>query len=89
MFAQIVVEKLTKNVNENHLREIFGVYGDIESIDLPMNRQCKCSFTLPLLRLGFCHLTHSSHDESWNGLHLILRYRPRGGSDISYARSAA
>ncbi|KAI1919320.1 hypothetical protein LOZ58_006201 [Ophidiomyces ophidiicola] len=37
--AQIVIEKLTKNVNEGHLREIFGTYGDIQSLDLPMNRQ--------------------------------------------------
>ncbi|DAA77973.1 TPA_exp: hypothetical protein A8136_5676 [Trichophyton benhamiae CBS 112371] len=35
----IVVEKLTKNVNENHLREIFSAYGEIESLELPMNRQ--------------------------------------------------
>ncbi|EQL30977.1 hypothetical protein BDFG_06610 [Blastomyces dermatitidis ATCC 26199] len=34
---RIVVEKLTKNVNENHLREIFGVYGEIQSLELPMN----------------------------------------------------
>lgn len=37
---QIVVEKLTKNVHENHLREIFGAYGNIQELDLPMNRQC-------------------------------------------------
>ncbi|KAK2760375.1 hypothetical protein FQN54_002445 [Arachnomyces sp. PD_36] len=36
--SKIVVEKLTKNVNESHLREIFGAYGDIDSIDLPMNQ---------------------------------------------------
>jgi RNA-binding protein with serine-rich domain 1 len=35
-----VVEKLTKNVTEAHLREIFGSYGRIESIDLPLNKQC-------------------------------------------------
>ncbi|RVX74425.1 hypothetical protein B0A52_01551 [Exophiala mesophila] len=35
----IVVEKLTKNVTEAHLREIFGTYGHIESVDLPMNKQ--------------------------------------------------
>ncbi|MCJ1431133.1 hypothetical protein MMC27_000484 [Xylographa pallens] len=35
----IVVEKLTKNVNEAHLREIFGAYGPIREVDLPMNRQ--------------------------------------------------
>ena len=35
-----MVEKLTKNVNEEHLREIFGAYGPIQEVDLPMNRQC-------------------------------------------------
>ncbi|KAJ5605067.1 Serine/arginine-rich splicing factor SR45 [Penicillium lagena] len=38
---QIVVEKLTKNVTEGHLREIFGSFGDIEYLDLPINRACK------------------------------------------------
>ncbi|KAK2748198.1 hypothetical protein FQN55_004474 [Onygenales sp. PD_40] len=37
--SKIVVEKLTKNVNENHLREIFGTYGEIRSLELPMNPQ--------------------------------------------------
>ena len=36
---QIVVERLTKNVNEDHLREIFGQYGEIDDLDLPLNRQ--------------------------------------------------
>ena len=35
------MEKLTKNVNEAHLREIFGSYGQIESIDVPLNKQCE------------------------------------------------
>ncbi|OGE54805.1 hypothetical protein PENARI_c005G04738 [Penicillium arizonense] len=34
----IVVEKLTKNVTENHIREIFGDFGDIEYLDLPINK---------------------------------------------------
>ena len=42
---QIVVEKLTKNVTEDHLREIFGTYGTIKDIDLPINRQCKRLFS--------------------------------------------
>jgi RNA recognition motif-containing protein len=33
---QIVVEKLTKNVNESHLHEIFGQFGRIKDLDLPM-----------------------------------------------------
>lgn len=37
--TKIVVERLTKNVNEDHLREIFGQYGTIRDLDLPMNRQ--------------------------------------------------
>ena len=37
--AKIVIEKLTKNVNESHLREIFGSYGDIEDLEMPINRQ--------------------------------------------------
>ncbi|RYP71569.1 hypothetical protein DL771_004695 [Monosporascus sp. 5C6A] len=37
--VKIVVEKLTKNINEDHLREIFGHYGPIRDLDLPMNRQ--------------------------------------------------
>lgn len=87
---QIVVEKLTKNVNESHLREIFGAYGDIESIDLPMNRQCKHSLTLHPCAVGLAvNLTHCSHDQSGNSLHLILRLRPRGGSDIPHAWSTA
>ncbi|AEO64875.1 uncharacterized protein THITE_2030109, partial [Thermothielavioides terrestris NRRL 8126] len=35
----IVVERLTKNVNEDHLYEIFGQYGEIDDLDLPVNRQ--------------------------------------------------
>ncbi|KAK4157394.1 hypothetical protein C8A00DRAFT_40237 [Chaetomidium leptoderma] len=35
----IVVERLTKNINEDHLYEIFGQYGEIDDLDLPVNRQ--------------------------------------------------
>jgi len=37
--TKVVVEKLTKNVNEDHLREIFGSYGQIRDLDMPINRQ--------------------------------------------------
>ncbi|KAL4976513.1 hypothetical protein BDW66DRAFT_49752 [Aspergillus desertorum] len=35
--SKIVVEKLTKNVTKPHLLEIFGSFGVIQSIDLPVN----------------------------------------------------
>lgn len=44
-----MVEKLTKNVNEGHLQEIFGKSGRIVDIDLPINNQCK-SLQLNLLK---------------------------------------
>lgn len=37
---QIVIEKLTKNVTEEHIREIFGAYGDIKFVDMPVNPHC-------------------------------------------------
>ncbi|CAI6340480.1 unnamed protein product [Periconia digitata] len=35
--AKIIVEQLTKNVNEDHLHEIFGHYGPIKDLQLPLN----------------------------------------------------
>lgn len=40
-WQQIVVERLSKNINEQHLHEIFGQFGRIKDLDLPMNRTCK------------------------------------------------
>ncbi|KAF0640221.1 hypothetical protein FPSE5266_10188 [Fusarium pseudograminearum] len=36
--TKIVVERLSKNINESHLQEIFGQFGRIKDLDLPMNR---------------------------------------------------
>ncbi|GAB0133123.1 hypothetical protein EsDP_00001538 [Epichloe bromicola] len=35
---RIVVERLSKNINQDHLHEIFGQFGPIKDLDLPMNR---------------------------------------------------
>lgn len=46
--AKIVVERLTKNVTKAHLEEIFGNYGELLDVDMPMNRQCTwLSFPAP------------------------------------------
>lgn len=37
--GSILVERLTKNVTEAHLREIFGVYGTITTLDTPVTKQ--------------------------------------------------
>ncbi|KAI2604910.1 RNA-binding domain-containing protein [Hypoxylon fragiforme] len=36
--TKIVVEKLTKTINEDHLHEIFGQYGPIKDLELPKSR---------------------------------------------------
>lgn len=38
---QIVVERLSKNINEQHLYEIFGQFGRVKDLDLPINRNCE------------------------------------------------
>lgn len=37
---RLVVNNLTGNVNENHLQEIFGTFGDINNVDL-LTKECK------------------------------------------------
>jgi hypothetical protein len=36
----VIVTNLTRNVVEPHLRSIFGVYGEISKIDLPLFGKC-------------------------------------------------
>jgi hypothetical protein len=67
---QIVVEKLTKNVNEDHLKEIFAHYGTVQDIDMPINRQCKLSFQfIRELQLTPVYSQHKSR----HSLHSLLQ----------------
>ena len=36
----VIVTSLTRNVVESHLRTIFGFYGDIIKVDLPLFGKC-------------------------------------------------
>jgi RNA-binding protein with serine-rich domain 1 len=55
--SQVVVEKLTKNVTEAHLKEIFGTYGSIVDLDMPLNRACKFS-------IYFCRFQYNLTSQS-------------------------
>jgi len=37
---------LSKNINREHLLEIFGEYGKILNVDLPMNKECMFLFRM-------------------------------------------
>lgn len=64
---KVVVEKLTKNVSEAHLREIFGRFGDIQNLDLPMNWSCK---VYSLYYFNW-YLTGTSYDEPGYSLYTL------------------
>ena len=40
-FKVVVVSGLTKNVHRGHLEEIFGEYGKIVGLDLPLFKVCE------------------------------------------------
>ena len=51
MLRQIVVEALTRNVKEDHIREIFGKYGVIKDVRMPMNPTCTYSHSIASTQL--------------------------------------
>ncbi|KAI9024114.1 hypothetical protein DFJ74DRAFT_667466 [Hyaloraphidium curvatum] len=55
--TKIIVQKLTRNVNEGHVREIFGNYGTVKEVAVPMNRQIDAN-------KGFAFITYSTQDEA-------------------------
>ena len=49
----VVITNLTRNVVEAHLRVIFGFYGEVVKIDLPMYAKCAHDSRQSFLRLSF------------------------------------
>ncbi|KAK5118107.1 hypothetical protein LTR62_004154 [Meristemomyces frigidus] len=55
--AKIVIEKLTKNVNSGHLREIFSTYGTITELEMPLNPQF-------MMNKGIAYILYSAAAEA-------------------------
>jgi RNA-binding protein with serine-rich domain 1 len=62
--TRLYVKNLTKNVNTDHLQEIFGVYGNIKLLDLPIHDKTK------MLR-GYADIEFSTPEEAFEAyIHL-------------------
>ena len=59
--AKLVVGNLTRNVTEDHIREIFGTYGAVSSVELAMDR----AVNLPR---GFAHVEFEQRDDAEKAL---------------------
>ncbi|EPX71117.1 RNA-binding protein [Schizosaccharomyces octosporus yFS286] len=57
----VFVENLTRNVTREHIAEIFGIYGRINSIDMPLYRKSKSN-------MGFCYVDYSYPDQALNAV---------------------
>ena len=55
--TRLVVGNLTRNVSEEHIKEIFGHYGALKSVDLAMDK----TVNLPK---GFAHVEFEKHEEA-------------------------
>lgn len=81
----IHVANLTRNVVESHLRAIFGFYGEITKLDLPIYGKCESKEPLHMR-----HQTQLYPILSWSkqrqGSTGICRHRCRSESYVSYGR---
>jgi len=50
----VIVLNLTRNVADAHLRAIFGLYGEIRKIDLPVHARCTSSLPGQCVLLTIC-----------------------------------
>lgn len=74
------MNRLTKNVNRNHILEIFKTYGPIKSVDLPIDRHH------PQLTKGSAFIVYENSEDADKA----LRYMDGGqidGQEITVSRS--
>lgn len=60
---RIHIGRLTRNVNKEHLSEIFSVYGTVKAVELPSERA-----GLSHLHRGFAYIEFSTADEAENAM---------------------
>ncbi|KAJ8097050.1 hypothetical protein POJ06DRAFT_271419 [Lipomyces tetrasporus] len=61
MPKRVSVEKLTRNVNEGHMRDIFSTYGTITNLLIPMNQKLRTN-------RGVCYISYETEDEADNAI---------------------
>ncbi|ODQ70134.1 hypothetical protein LIPSTDRAFT_6228 [Lipomyces starkeyi NRRL Y-11557] len=61
MPKRISVEKLTRNVNDAHMRDIFSTYGTITNLLIPMNQKLRTN-------RGVCYISFDTEDEADNAI---------------------
>ncbi|KAG4301522.1 hypothetical protein PCK1_002007 [Pneumocystis canis] len=55
--SKILIEKLTRNVTTAHIQEIFSSYGEIKTIDMPMNRRLNTN-------RGLCYIVYETSNSA-------------------------
>lgn len=79
---RIHIGRLTRNVNKDHLNEIFAVYGTVKAVEFPNERGA-----LNHLHRGFAYIEFSTADEAENAMkHMdggnLLLYRVFSASTV-------
>lgn len=62
--TRLVVGNLTRNVTEDHIKEIFGHYGELKSVDLAIDK----AVNLPK---GFAHVEYVKHDDAEKAINFM------------------
>merc|ERR1719394_2361995 len=60
--TKIHIGRLTRNVNKDHLQEIFATFGEIKEIEFGSERQ------RPWLNKGFAYIEYETHEDAQNAM---------------------